>query len=205
MAEVVTMTDRYPTKVTLRSGTVVTLRPLVPDDETALISFFAGLPPEATAFLKDDVRDPKVVQRFTQKIDVNQVWSLLAWHGDKIVGDATLHLTQRGWRRHIGEVRVVVSPEFHQNGLATSLIHELVNQASLRELKKLEAQILDSQLGALKAFQQLGFREEARLKEHALDLQGKAHDLLILTNTVDDLWRKMEDLISNLEFMRDGY
>jgi len=122
-----------------------------------------------------------------------------------VVADATLHMDRSGWRRHVGEVRVVVSPSFQKDGLATLLIHELVNQASMVGLKKLEAQILDSQLRARTAFEHLGFREEARLKAHAMDLDNKLHDLLILTNTVEHLWNKMEDLVADLDFSKEGY
>jgi RimJ/RimL family protein N-acetyltransferase len=199
------MANRYPKKITLKSGEVVELRPLAASDEAALVAFFAALPPESTEFLKDDVRDPEVVKRFIRKADPDTIWAMLAVAGDKIVGDATLHVSQIGWRRHVGEVRVVVAPDYHKQRLATALIHELVNQASHKELQKLEAQILDSQVGARKAFEKLGFSEEARLKEHAIDLQGRLHDLVILTNTVDDLWSKMEDMISDMEHARDGY
>jgi len=34
----------------------------------------------------------------------------------------------------------------------------------------------------------------------AEDLDGKEHDIIILTNDVSELWRKMEDLILDKEF-----
>jgi RimJ/RimL family protein N-acetyltransferase len=196
----------YPQRVTLKGGTTVTLRPLQSGDEAALARFFSGLPPEHTEFLKDNVRDAATVQRFLRERENNNIWVILALADDgRVVADASLHTDHHGWRRHIGEVRVVVDPQLHKQRLATTLIHELVNQASIRGLKKLEAQILATQVGARTAFEHLGFREEARLKDHALDHHGRPHDLLILTNTVEDLWRKMEDLIADLEFHPDAY
>ncbi len=198
------MDNGYPKKVTLKSGKVLTLRPLQSSDEAELVRFFSDLPSECTAFLKDNVRDPHVVRRFVRERDTDRVWAVLAFTDDgRVVGDATLHMDHHGWRRHVGEVRVVVAPSMQRHRLATTLIHELVNHASLTGLKKLEAQVLDSQVGARTAFEHLGFREEARLKGHALDLNNNLHDLLILTNTVDDLWQKMEDLISDLELTRE--
>ena len=199
------MKTNYPIKVTLKGGRAVELRPLEARDEQALIGFFKELPQEDTQFLKDDVKDPDVVRRFLAEIDPAKVWSIVAVHGKKIVGDATLHMSPRGWRRHVGEVRVVVAPEFAKKRLATALIHELVNQASVRELKRLEAQILDNQANARKALERLGFREEARFKDHAMDLDGNLHDLVVLTNTVDDLWKQMEDMISDMEITHPQY
>ncbi len=189
----------YPKNVTLKPGDLV-LRPLEKADEEALVKFFAGLPKESTAFLKNDVRDPTVVKQFISNLDPDRIFALLALDGaGRIVGDATLHMDQVGWRRHVGEVRVVVASEFRKCGLATTLIHELVNQASMHHLKKLEAQILDNQVGALSAFKNLGFVEEARLKDHAMDLEDQLHDLLILTNRVEDLWRKMENMLLTMD------
>lgn len=199
------METSYPIKVTLKRGKTVVLRPLEQSDEAALIEFFRDLPRECTEFLKDDVKNPEVVKRFVQKKDPESVWSVLAFSEGRVVGDATLHMYQHGWRRHLGEIRVVVAPEFQKQGLASTLIHELVNKATLHELRKLEALILDNQVQARKAFERFGFREEARLHDHAMDLDGRLHDLVILTNTVDDLWRKMEDMISDMEVGRDGY
>jgi len=201
------MASTYPKQVTLKNKELIELRPLDPSrDEKALIQFFAGLPRESTAFLKDDVRDPEVVRRFISKADPDTIWAILAVKPDgTIVGDATLHMSQLGWRRHVGEVRVVVASTYHKQRLATALIHELVNQASLRELRKLEAQVLDSQIGAWRALERLGFAEEARLRRHAMDLDGGLHDMVILTNTVDDLWKKMEDKISDMDHAPDGY
>jgi RimJ/RimL family protein N-acetyltransferase len=196
----------YPKKVTLKNGERIELRPLVASDEAALVQFFTDLPRESTEFLKEDVRDPEVVKRFISKADPETTWAVVALNPQgQIVGDATLHMAKLGWRRHLGEVRVVVGSDYHKQRLATAMIHELVNQASIKELKKLEAQILDSQIGARKALERMGFVEEARLKAHAMDLEGTLHDVAFLTNTVDDLWKKMEDLISDMDHATDGH
>jgi len=203
--EEIAVETTYPINVTLKGGGNVELRPLEGGDEQALIDFFRELPREHTEFLKHDVKDPDVVRRFIKDRDPDNVWSILALADGKIVGDATLHMHERGWRRHLGEVRVAVAPTHQKQGVATTLIRALVNHASIRQLRKLEAQILDSQLDAHKAFERLGFREGARLKDHAMDLHGGLHDLVILTIAVEDLWRKMEDMISDMDIGWDRY
>lgn len=199
------METQYPMKVTLRDGRRVELRPLQRADEERLVAFFTHLPPAAVEFLRDDVRDPAVVRRFARELNPEHVWSIVAIAEDgRIVGDATLHMFHHGWRRHLGEVRTVIAPEYQKQRLATTMLHELVNQASHRKLRKLEAVVLASQADARRAFEHLGFREEARLKDHAMDLHGRMHDMLILTNTVEDLWRTMEDMISDMEIGRES-
>jgi RimJ/RimL family protein N-acetyltransferase len=200
------MDHKYPQKLKLKSGDSLEVRPVTPKDEDALYKFFTDLPENCTEFLKDNVRDPAVIRRFLTKSDPNMVWALVALEkSGKIVADASIHTTILGWKRHIGEIRVVVAPSHHKQGLAKGLIHHLVNYASIKELKKLEAQILSNQEGARRAFEHLGFREEARLVDHALDHKHRFHDLVILTNTVEDMWRQMEDMISDMEIARCRY
>jgi len=195
--------ETYPQTVSLKQGKTVTLRLLEAGDRAKLLAFFQALPPQSTEFLKEDVRDPAVVDRFCDELDHDKVWCLLAVAPDgAIVANATLHMSARGWYRHLGEVRVVVADAYHKHGLATKMLRQLVNHASVRGLRKLEARILDSQGAARTAFEHLGFREEARLKDHALDIDGRHHDLLLLTNTVEDLWRKMEEMVMDLDLGR---
>jgi RimJ/RimL family protein N-acetyltransferase len=197
----------YPQRVTLKNGRTVVLRPLESSDEAELARFFSKLPPDqCTGFFKDDVYDSDVVRRFVRQCGADRIWAVLALvETGRVVGDASLHMTRDGWRRHVGEVRVVVAPAFQRQKLDTALIHELVNHASLLGLKKLEALVLDCQVEARTAFEHLGFRLEARLGKHAIDFHNKLHDLLILTNTVEDPWLQMENLVANLEFSREGY
>lgn len=195
--------DEYPKRVALKSGEMVTLRPLEAADEEGLLRFFEDLPAESTQFLKHDVRDPAVVGRFVRNADPDAVWAIVAVTTDgRIVGDATLHTNRLGWRRHVGEVRAVVAANFRRQRLAAALVHELVEQASIKGLKILEAQMLDSQVGAVKVFSRLGFVEVARLPEHAMDIEGQVHDLLILSSSVDELWHAMEDMISAMDIGR---
>lgn len=194
------MKSTFPKRVKLKNGTPVTLRPLERADEKGLASFFASLPVEATEFLRDDVRDPGVIRRFIEERNPDRIFCILALSDDgRVIGDATLHTDPRGWRRHVGEIRVVVAPAFQKQRLASSLIRELVSHASFIGLKKVVAQVLDTQLEVKGAFERLGFVEEARLVGHALDLHDEPHDLFLLTNQVDELWDKMQDLMTSLD------
>jgi RimJ/RimL family protein N-acetyltransferase len=143
--------------------------------------------------LKEDVTDDKVIQQWADQLDYEKVFAVLAFVGDDIVGDATLHMDHRGWTRHIGEVRCVVAREYQRKGLGTTLIREMFHRALQKGLHKLRAQMPETQLGAMKAFQTIGFKKEAVLKQHMMDTKGNKHDLVIMTNLVDELWRKITD------------
>jgi ribosomal protein S18 acetylase RimI-like enzyme len=188
------MERAYPRKIALRDGKTIQIRPLQKSDETRLIEFFGKLPASETQFQNKDVHDPQVVRGFSTGLDLVRVWCLLAFsETQQIVGNATLHMAHLGWQRQLGEIRVVVAPEFQQLGLATLLIHELVNQASVKQLRKIETKILGSQLGVKRTFERLGFQEEARLEGHALDLENQPHDLIIMTVTIGGLLDNLEE------------
>jgi len=183
----------YPKVVRLNDGTKVTLRPMVKEDVQNLLAFFRKLPEEDRLFLKDDVTDEKVIQRWADELDYEKTFPILAEVEDEIIADATLHTLERGWSRHVGEVRCVVAREYQRKGLGTILIREMFHRALQKGLHKLQASMPDKQVGAMKAFQTIGFRKEAVLKEHAVDIKGNKHDLVIMTNSVAELWRKITD------------
>ncbi len=59
---------------------------------------------------------------------------------------------------------------------------------------KMVAQVADNQTGAKRAFEKLGFQREAVLKGHVKGINGKKHDLVILSNDVSHLWEAMASL-----------
>jgi RimJ/RimL family protein N-acetyltransferase len=173
---------------------------MVKEDEEKLLQFFRALPEEDRFFLRDDVTDPGVIHQWVEKLDYNRVLPILAEVGETIVGDATLHTYRHGWMQHIGEIRCVVAKAYQHKGIGKLLIHELLDHANSRGLHKLQTLFAETQVGAIQAFSKVGFVREAVLKNHVKDFMGKEHDLIIMTNNVSELWRKMEDIIFDKEF-----
>ena len=54
----------YPTLYDTPGGTQVTLRPLLPTDQEAVLAFFRRIAPEDRLSLKDDVTAPEVIARW---------------------------------------------------------------------------------------------------------------------------------------------
>ena len=77
---------------------------------------------------------------------------------------------------------------------------ELVEIASAHGLDKLTYQVLDDQVRLRSMLKNMGFVEEAVLRDHATDLAGAKHDIIIMSNYMAELWRKMEDMILDHEF-----
>src|SRR5512145_2776296 len=97
----------YPTVYLTTDGAQMTIRPMVPEDQDALLDFFRSIPEEDRFYLKDDVTDPKTIERWARTLDYSRALPLLALLDGKIVGNGILHHRRAGARRHLGEVRVV--------------------------------------------------------------------------------------------------
>ncbi len=182
-----------PKKVTLRDSTVVTLRLMVREDKEGLLAFFRRLPPEDRQFLKDDVTRAEIIDVWVRDLNYDRVLPILAEYEGRIVGDATLHRQAYGWMRHVGEIRVVTDAYFRRRGLASAMAREIFYLALQFGLDKMVAEMVADQVAAIKVFEKLGFQQEARLANQVVDLQGRKHDLVILTTDIPALMQKMQE------------
>ncbi len=164
----------------LKDGTRVILRPLVKEDREKLLDFFRGLDAKDILFLRSDVRDPAVIDHWVNHIEYSRVFPLVAEFEGRIVGDATLHMRKMGWKRHLGNVRVVVAKDFQNRGLATLLVNELVDLAGEFGLEKLVAEIHFQAQGALAVFKHAGFSVKAVFEDLVKDPAGKSSDLVVM-------------------------
>ena len=186
------MGREYPKEVKIRDGSTVVLKPFERKDKEALHLFFQKLPEEDRLFLKDDVTDPAVVERWAVELNYNKVYPLLAWKGKEVVADATLHKNTGGWMKHVGTIRVVIAREFHRQGLGSILANELFLHALKSGLEKIVAEMMETQEGARKVFEKLGFKHEATFHGHVRDQRGVRHDLLVLTKDLEDFWANIQ-------------
>ncbi len=173
---------RYPKKAVL-GGRPLVLRPMEASDEKGLLAFFKKIPAEDRLLLKDDVVDAKTVKSWCRSLDYARVLPLLAIDGKKIVGDATLHREQ-GWMNHVARVRAVVDPTYRGCGLGQALVNEFVEVARELKISMVDAEIMAEQKAGRKMFESLGFTIVAMLPHHALDREGKAHDVVVLSRQI---------------------
>ncbi len=171
----------YPTVYLIEGGDRVTIRPMVPGDGDALLDFFRRIPEEDRFYLKEDVTSPAVIRRWAEGLDYSRALPLLALAGNSVIADGTLHRRRAGARRHIGEIRIVVEPEYRHQGVATALMRELITIAKDSDLDVLTFEVVaDEQAPAIATAEALGFVRLAVLPNHVRDIHGKPHDLVVL-------------------------
>jgi ribosomal protein S18 acetylase RimI-like enzyme len=81
----------------------------------------------------------------------------------------------------MGEIRIVVEPDFRNRGVGTALMKELIAIAKDSDLEKLVFELIQGeQDAAIGTAQSLGFVRLATIPGYVRDIQGRPHDLLIL-------------------------
>lgn len=190
----------HPKIVKLKDDTKVTLRQMVQADLDSLFEFYKAIPETDRMFLRVDVTEKKNVERRFGNLNSDYVYPILALDENKIIGIATIFRPEYGWKRNLGEIRVLISPDYQRKGLATIFVRELFFYALKAKIYKLQAEMTENQDSAIAAFERLGFREEARLKKHVTDIRGRRRDLVIMTLDIEDFWYLMEDFVEKHDF-----
>lgn len=171
---------RYPKTV----AGALRLRPMEAADESALIAFFKRIPVDERQLFREDVTQVPVIQGWIRNMDHRMVLPILAFDGDRIVAQATLHRDRGGWARHLGKVWLTLDPEYRHQGLGRLLTQEFIELAKDLGVSVLEAEILDVQGKAALLFEEMGFQRVATLPQHAIDLAGRVHDILLYALTL---------------------
>jgi RimJ/RimL family protein N-acetyltransferase len=187
--------EQFSKTIKLKDNTAVVIRLLSKRDGPALLRFFTEIPENDRLFLKDDVTKKEVIDRWVNELDFGKVLPIVAEKDSMIIGDATLHFNRYRWQLHMAEIRCVVAGKYQQKGLGTALMKELVSFAQHKNVSKIRANMMDTQESAQRAFQRLGFKKEAELKDFLIDKEGKPHNLILMVHDVSEMWKQMEDLL----------
>lgn len=183
---------RYPKTIVLKDGTQVVLREMKEADRDGLYEFFTRIPEEDRKLLKHDVTKKEVIDAWIKtnedrrllKQQYAGVFPLLAEAAGKIVANGTLHRRTSGWMKDVGEVRLVVDPDYRRKGLGSHVIEELILLAADLGLEKLVAEVVADERAALLAFQRYNFEQVAVLPGIVKDQTGTHRDLVVMVLNV---------------------
>lgn len=173
--------EKFPLSLKLRDGTSVTLRPLGKRDEARLHKFLLSVPEEERLFIKRPLMDRTTVREWCKSRDFDRNLMLVILHGNKIIGEATLHQRIGGWKRHIGLVTLLTHPQYRGRDVSKILVSELIEIARCCGLRRLEAEVNGERKIALDVLAQLGFSKLMHLEDYVLDLKAVTHDYVLLS------------------------
>ncbi len=175
----------YRKFITLKSGKRVMFRFLNDQDREGLIQLFQAAPDEDTRFLKQNVKDQKIINYWIDHIDYRKVLPLVAvdMESNSLIADATLHRGKHS-SKHIGEVRIFVSRGFRNLGLGSMMLEEIISLSLKENLVWLKAEVLADHKKVIKAFRAKGFETRATLDDYFIRKDGVTHDVVLMMRPV---------------------
>lgn len=155
-----------------------------PDVVDALLEFFGRIPAAERTFFKESVLDRATVASWTGGARG------LACERGEIAGYVAV-VPLGGWSDHVGELRLVVAPEWRRQGVGRRLARWALLQAIELGLRKVYVEVVADQEGAVAMFLELGFQAEGVLADHVRDRDGTLRDLVLLAHPIADQWAAM--------------
>lgn len=166
--------------VTLKDGVQVLLRPMTKEDRAHLDQLYLHAADEDIRYLRDNVKDPAVLQSWCDELNYDIVLPILALVKDRAVGNGTLRFF-RGPKRHIGEVRLFLAKDYRKRGLGMKILRVLVEFARKQGLSILVAEITADQTKVVHAFEQIGFKTNCVLHNFFMFPDGDCSDIVLMT------------------------
>lgn len=176
--------NTYQKEAKLKDGTKILLRPMVPEDGDGLYEFFKEVSSDDARYLRDDVSNRLVVEKWAKNLDYQKTLPLLALKGNAIIADATINRRRSGWKWHLGTVRIFVREDFRKIGLGHLMIETLSDIAYKLQLEKLIVELPDTNTAAINAFTKAGYYRAATLQNMVKDRQNQPVDVVVMMKDV---------------------
>lgn len=174
----------YPLTIQL-AGNEFTIRPMIEADSAALLAYAQSLPRHDIVYMRRNLSSEIGIEKWFRALANGLVHPFAAVKDEKIVGYSSINLTGLDWSSHVADLRVSVSPDVRQSGLGRVLVREAFKSAVSHGIEIVRASMTPDQTGARALFEELGFRNEALMKDQVKDMDGDYHDLLVMAVNVD--------------------
>ena len=151
---------RYQGSFTAKSGEVLTIRPIRPEDEPAMVKFHETLS-ERTVYFRYlqmiHLTQRTAHERLTRMcfIDYDREMALVAVHDGEVVAVTRMHKMHSS---NAAEFAIVVSDAWHGKGLGLELLRRLLDVARQEGVGRIVADIHAENSVMQKMCQRLGFR-----------------------------------------------
>jgi RimJ/RimL family protein N-acetyltransferase len=184
----------------IKDGRQIVIRqPRIDKDLDRLVAFLSGLPDDIRNYMRYDVHDRDICAARLGQLDGRNHWRLIAELDGKVVADGTLDREPFGWTRHVADLRVIVDPGHNHMGISTILCNALIALGSQAGIEKLYTSAVAEQTSIINVLKRVGFVLEVTRKQYAKGQDGRLHDLLVFSNDLDAVWRKLEDHLNELD------
>jgi len=189
-------------KIKLKDGTEVLLRLLKKSDQDQLTVFFNSLSKEDRMYLRVDVTDKNTIEQIIKSSESDENIRIIAQIEGKIVAHGLLELEKREWKKHFGEIRILILKDYRRKSMGMLLARELYALAISEKVEEIIVKIMKPQVAALNIFRRLGFKKDVVLPDYVKDLEGRKHDLIIMRCDVNEMWKELEEYYEDSDWQR---
>ena len=167
---------------------IVNFRPMQVADKELFKSFIRSLPRKDNFYLMVNVHSDQAMDSWMEKIQSGETIGVIATKGGDMIGYGNVKINDLPWTRHVGEIRMSVSPPYRGRGVGKALAEQLFSIARARGLQKIWARMAISQDAAQHMLMKLGFRTEAVLSGFVKNENGLTDDLVIMSYDSGEHW-----------------
>ncbi|MHA1131352.1 MAG: GNAT family N-acetyltransferase [Candidatus Helarchaeota archaeon] len=156
--------QKYKTEFTTKDGTTVIYRPIKPDDDDKVLSFYYSLSRETIYFRFFSGRKnvPKSRVRDYTHIDYDKNFAMVVEYEGRIVGIGHYIVTDNP---QTIEMAVVMHDEWQRKGIGTHFLKYLISIAKEKGIRHITATVLLENYKILKTIEKLGFKFTKKLEE----------------------------------------
>jgi L-amino acid N-acyltransferase YncA len=189
-------------QVKLSDQSEVLIREMTGEDLAASLAFFESLSEQDRAYLRRDTTRREVVERRIREVEAGTTMRLVAVAGDQIVADGSMELSSEEWKKHVGELRLIIARPYRRKGLGIKMAHELFLLAAGARVEEIVVRMMRPQKAARSIFRKLGFQQEVVLPDYVRDLSGTKQDMILMRCDLEALWSEMEDFVAIGDWQR---
>jgi RimJ/RimL family protein N-acetyltransferase len=155
---------RYESDILLRDGSTLHLRPIKPDDVSALMEFHKRLSPRSV-YLRYFSPLPELTEERAHtlcNIDYDDEFALVGELAGRLVGVARYFRDPKAPER--AEVAFLIEDALQGHGIATRMLERLAEIARQKSITTFEAYVLGENRKMMDVFMHSGFEVERRLE-----------------------------------------
>jgi len=155
------------------------IRRLHENDLERLLAFGAALPKDDWLYLDIDLQTEATIVRLINAVEARNWRQFVAVVDTDIVGYANIRQLP-GWKRHVGDIALVVREDYRRSGVGTALASAVLTGAAELSLHKLIVEVVEEQAAGQLIFERIGFRREGVLRNQAVDYLDNPRNLIVL-------------------------
>lgn len=164
--------------VRLKNGESVVVKRFALEDKERLIAMYESLSDDAVRWgMPPYTRDRLERGWFS---NLQNLISIVAFHGDRIVGHAQILKFVHSRRKGTGDLVIYLHQDFHNVGLGAAMLVELLGLARKEGLHRIGLHVIADNKIAVHLYEKFGFKIEGALKDSYFGEDGKYYDELAM-------------------------